>query len=125
MKMFCLLLIVCTSYLEADDTLTQSEDKIVLSEKNKQVGKIGKFGKQMVWLGGFGFVTAIAMAIEDNDDSYVSYVDPMENDNSLYSRIYSLIAVASLGTSATGLVLYFIDGGTFGDLIKPPPIDSN
>ena len=88
MKMFCLLFIVSTSFLDADDTMTQSEDKIVLSEKNKPVGKIGKFGKQMVWFGGFGFVTAIAMAIEDNDDSHVGYVDPMKDNNSLYSRIF-------------------------------------
>ena len=125
MKTFCLLFIVCTSFLKADDTLSQSEDKIILSEKNKQVGTIGKVGKSMVWFGGFGLVTAITMEIEDNDDSHGSYADPMKDDNSLYSRIYSFLAVASLGTSATGLVLYFIDGGTFSDLIKPPSINSN
>ena len=67
----------------------------------------------------------LSAEIEDNDDSDGSYADPMKDNNSLYSRIYSFLAVASLGTSATGLVLYFIDGGTFSDLIKPPSINSS
>ena len=124
MKIFCLLFLIQLSFLKADGTLVQSEEKNISSEKEKQIGKIGKLGKKMVWLGGFGFIATILIEVDD-DDSEVGYVDPMEDNNSLYSRIYSLIAVASLGTSATGLVLYFIDGGTFSDLIKPPPIDSN
>jgi len=124
MKIFCLLFLIQISFLKADGTLVQSEEKNISSEKEKQIGKVGKLGKKMVWLGGFGFVTTILIEIDD-DDSEVGYVDPMEDNNNLDSSTYSFLKIASLGISATGLVLYFIDGGSFDDLVKPPTIDFN
>ena len=124
MKIFCLLFLIQLSFLKADGTLVQSEEKNISSEKEKQIGKIGKLGKKMVWLGGFGFVATILIEVDD-DDSEVGYVDPMEDNNNLDSSTYSFFKIASLGISATGLVLYFIDGGSFDDLIKPPTIDFN
>ena len=78
----------------------------------------------MVWLGSFSLVTTILIEMDD-DDSDVGYVDPMEDNNNLDSSTYSFLKIASLGISATGLVLYFIDGGSFDDLVKPPTIDFN
>lgn len=124
MKIFCLLFLIQLSFLKADGTLVQSEEKNISSEKEKQIGKIGKLGKKMVWLGGFGFVATILIEVDD-DDSEVGYVDPMEDNNNLDSSTYSFFKIASLGISATGLVLYFIDGGSFDDLVKPPTIDFN
>ena len=124
MKIFCLLFLIQLSFLKADGTLVQSEEKNISSEEEKQIGKVGKLGKKMVWLGGFGFVTTILIEIDD-DDSEVGYVDPMEDNNNLDSSTYSFLKIASLGISATGLVLYFIDGGSFDDLVKPPTIDFN
>ena len=124
MKIFCLLFLIQISFLKADGTLVQSEEKNISSEKEKQIGKVGKLGKKMVWLGGFGFVTTILIEIDD-DDSEVGYVDPMEDNNNLDSSTYSFLKIASLGISAAGLVLYFIDGGSFDDLVKPPTIDFN
>ena len=124
MKIFCLLFLIQISFLKADGTLVQSEEKNISSEEEKQIGKVGKLGKKMVWLGGFGFVTTILIEIDD-DDSEVGYVDPMEDNNNLDSSTYSFLKIASLGISATGLVLYFIDGGSFDDLVKPPTIDFN
>ena len=124
MKIFCLLFLIQISFLKADGTLVQSEEKNISSEKEKQIGKVGKLGKKMVWRGGFGFVTTILIEIDD-DDSEVGYVDPMEDNNNLDSSTYSFLKIASLGISATGLVLYFIDGGSFDDLVKPPTIDFN
>ena len=124
MKIFCLLFLIQLSFLKADGTLVQSEEKNISSEKEKQIGKIGKLGKKMVWLGGFGFIATILIEVDD-DDSEVGYVDPMEDNNNLDSSTYSFFKIASLGISATGLVLYFIDGGSFDDLIKPPTIDFN
>ena len=124
MKIFCLLFLIQISFLKADGTLVQSEEKNISSEKEKQIGKVGKLGKKMVWLGGFGFVTTILIEIDD-DDSEVGYVDPMEDNNNLDSSTYSFLKIASLGISATGIVLYFIDGGSFDDLVKPPTIDFN
>ena len=40
-------------------------------------------------------------------------------DSSLKEARFS----TSLGISASGLVLYFFDGGSFDDLVKPPTID--
>ncbi|MAP67859.1 MAG: hypothetical protein CMF80_09255 [Candidatus Marinimicrobia bacterium] len=124
MKIFCLLFLIQLSFLKADGTLVQSEEKNISSEKEKQIGKIGKLGKKMVWLGGFGFIATILIEVDD-DDSEVGYVDPMEDNNNLDSSTYSFFKIASLGISATGLVLYFIDGGSFDDLVKPPTIDFN
>ena len=124
MKIFCLLFLIQISFLKADGTLLQSEEKNISSEKEKQIGKVGKLGKKMVWLGGFGFVTTILIEIDD-DDSEVGYVDPMEDNNNLDSSTYSFLKIASLGISAAGLFLYFIDGGSFDDLVKPPTIDFN
>ena len=124
MKIFCLLFLIQISFLKADVTLVQSEEKNISSKKEKQIGKVGKLGKKMVWLGGFGFVTTILIEIDD-DDSEVGYVDPMEDNNNLDSSTYSFLKIASLGISAAGLVLYFIDGGSFDDLVKPPTIDFN
>ena len=124
MKIFCLLFLIQLSFLKADGTLVQSEEKNISSEKEKQIGKIGKLGKKMVWLGGFGFIATILIEVDD-DDSEVGYVDPMEDNNNLDSSTYSFFKIASLGISATGLVLYFIDGGSFDDLVKPPAIDFN
>ena len=124
MKIFCLLFLIQISFLKADGSLVQSEEKNISSEKEKQIGKVGKLGKKMVWLGGFGFVTTILIEIDD-DDSEVGYVDPMEDNNNLDSSTYSFLKIASLGISAAGLVLYFIDGGSFDDLVKPPTIDFN
>lgn len=124
MKILCLLFLIQLSFLKADGTLVQSEEKNISSEKEKQIGKIGKLGKKMVWLGGFGFIATILIEVDD-DDSEVGYVDPMEDNNNLDSSTYSFFKIASLGISATGLVLYFIDGGSFDDLVKPPTIDFN
>ena len=124
MKIFCLLFLIQISFLKADGSLVQSEEKNISSEKEKQIGKVGKLGKKMVWLGGFGFVTTILIEIDD-DDSEVGYVDPMEDNNNLDSSTYSFLKIASLGISAAGLVLYFIDCGLFDDLVKPPTIDFN
>ena len=124
MKIFCLLFLIQISFLKADGTLVQLEKKIISSEKKKQIGKIGKLGKKMVWLGSFSLVTTILIEMDD-DDSDVGYVDPMEDNNNLDSSTYSFLKIASLGISVTGLVLYFIDGGSFDDLVKPPTIDFN
>ena len=124
MKIFYLLFLIQISFLKADGTLVQSEEKIISSEKEKQIGKIGKLGKKMVWLGSFSLVSTILIEI-DNDDSDVGYADPMEDNNNLDSSTYSFLKIVSLGLSATGLILYFIDGGSFDDLVKPPTIDFN
>ena len=120
MKIFCLLFFISVSFLKADENSDQSNNKIDLSRKDKEIGKIGKLGKKMVWIGGLGLVATILIEMDDEDDSDVGYVDPMEDNNSLDSSTYSFLKIASLGLSATGFALYFIDGGSFEDLIKPP-----
>ena len=131
MKIFWSLFLILASFPKADETLVrivndkiQIENKIISSEKDKQIGKIAKLGKKMVWLGGFGLVTTILIEMDDND-SDVGYVDPMKDNESLDSNTYLFLKIASIGLSATGLVLYFIDGGSFGDLVEPPTIDFN
>ena len=124
MKIFCLLFLIQTSFLKADGNLVQSEKKNISSVKENQIGKIGKLGKKMVWLGSFSLVTTILIDMDD-DDSEVGYVDSMEDNNNLDSSTYSLLKIVSLGLSVTGLILYYIDGGSFDDLVKPPTIDLN
>ena len=121
-KIFCLLFLIQISFLKANETIAQIDKKNVISEKDKQIGKIGRLGKKMVWFGGFGFV-ATSLIEMDSDDSDVGYVDPMEDNNNLDSTTYSFFKIVSLGLSSAGLVLYFIDGGSFDDLVKPPIIE--
>ena len=127
MKIFWLLILInISSFLKADEISVQFlndqiENKIIPSERDEQLGTIGKLGKKMVWLGGFGLVSTVL--IEMDDDSDVGYIDPMENNNNVDSNTYSILKIVSLGISASGLVLYFFDGGSFDDLVKPPTID--
>ena len=127
MKTFWLLFLIDASFLKADQISVQFlndqiENKIISSEKDKQLGKIGKLGKKMIWLGGFGLVSTVLIEMDD-DDSDVGYIDPMEDNNNVDSNTYSILKIASLGLSASGLVLYFFDGGSFDDLVKPPSIN--